>query len=338
MSPVGVALVAMLEGEVRSDIEERRIPADCDPGAVTAAAEAVSRQSWGSFLSLAVDIAATGVGPWNSSCADDLAAAYRHAEQRASIADAINDNFGAVLHAAAQVGDQQWWHDGRNDERPRFRAFDRVYGAGQVTEAGFWTVSDPPSEAHAALISAWELELGPISRWHMPVRPTARVYEIHRPQDWALLVEAHPLEGRTFFGWELPGPNQRAADLQELLRTPGQRAARTSIRQQLVPDWASVATKYDGVHLSWAGFLTSEGCVTDLGDSVTMLRYWLSERTLWLADIFEDPMPAPPPIVETTGTAITVCDVRTDDDRRRLDQAILAAQVARHFRSFDVGS
>lgn len=77
---------------------------------------------------------------------------------------------------------------------------------------------------------------------------------------------------------------------------PRQRGVRTSIARHLVPDWRSVAARYDGVHLSWAGFITTEGCVSDLpGGDVAMMRYWFSERTLWLADVFGEPRPAPPP-------------------------------------------
>ena len=64
----------------------------------------------------------------------------------------------------------------------------------------------------------------------------------------------------------------------------------------MVPDWQLVAGRYDGVHLSWAGFITAEGFIEDLGGGdVTMLRYWFSERTVWLADAFGEPSPATDP-------------------------------------------
>ena len=65
---------------------------------------------------------------------------------------------------------------------------------------------------------------------------------------------------------------------------------RASIERQVLPDWRAVVTDFDGVHLSWAGYLTSEGYIADLaGGGVTMLRYWFSERTLWLNDVFGEP-------------------------------------------------
>src|SRR5690606_31424987 len=87
--------------------------------------------------------------------------------------------------------------------------------------------------------------------------------------------------------------------LEELLAVPGQRAARPVICRHLVPDWWSVAERYDGVHLSWAGLVTAEGCVTDLGGGeVALMRYWFSERAHWLADVFGEPRPLPGPVLD----------------------------------------
>lgn len=66
-------------------------------------------------------------------------------------------------------------------------------------------------------------------------------------------------------------------------------------------NWQAVAAQYDGTHPSWAGFITSEGCIVELGDGdVTMLRYWFSERTVWLADVFGQPTSAPDPHINLT--------------------------------------
>lgn len=102
-------------------------------------------------------------------------------------------------------------------------------------------------------------------------------------------------------------------DVSPLMAVPGQRAARTRIRRHLVPNWRSVAERYDGVHLSWAGFITSEGCITDLGTGdVTMLRYWFSERTHWLADVFGEPRRAADPARLDSGSGVPLppADVR----------------------------
>ena len=172
----------------------------------------------------------------------------------------------------------------------------------------------------------------------------ARVFAIHRPADWARLVTEHPRDAsREPHGscWELPtaehaqrtdgSPGWAAAydvgpaDVSALLMLPGQRAARTTIRRHLVPDWGSVAEHYAGVHLSWAGFITSEGCITDLGDGdVAMLRYWFSERTHWLADVFGTPQRARPPVRSDPGggTPSPPSDAQQRDLERTLDRLL----------------
>ncbi len=335
-APAGVALLGMLEAEVRDDVHWWEVPTSSDPHAVGAAADAVSARPFGSLLAAAVDAAAMRVGPWISSAADELTKAYRHADARVPIAQAIDDRFGRELHRGFDVEAQEWWTSHRPGDElritPGFRSLDRVYGAGQVTWDGLWTVSSPPLEVHADLAAAWELDPAPVSRWRLPVNPDARIAEIHRPQDWAALVAAYPAAARPDEGWELPGLNQRPRTLASLVSLPTQRAARTSIRRHVVPDWTRLAADYDGVHLSWAGFLTSEGYITDLGDGdVAMLRYWFSERTHWLTDAFGEPEPvgAPSFDLDPDGGALLGVDVRTDDERRRRDRTILDAQLGR---------
>ncbi len=302
------------------------IPHDCDRGAVAAAEEALAEQSLGWLLVAAME-AAQHVGPWMPDAPVNLAAAYRHAEDRRAIAEAIEEQFGSALHASLSPSAQQWWHDGSIDmksaERP-LSPFDEVYGAGQFTLAGIWTVSDPPPEVHCELIEAWELGPDPVSRWQLPIRPDARPFEVHRPADWVQLVTAYPATGRPHPEWELPGPNQRSADLSELLAVDRQHGVRTSIRRHVVPDWVGVAADFDSVHLSWAGFLTSEGFVSDLGDGdVALLRYWFSERTHWVRDAFIEPIPLSTPHVDPD-RALRVVDVRYDQPRRNNDLATLS--------------
>ena len=204
-----------------------------------------------------------------------------------------------------------------------------MYDAGQFTWAGLWTVTDAADAAHADLIGAWEMETGAVSRWRLPVVAAARVFEVHRPADWTRLVTEHPRASALDDAhWELPGINQRVGDLTSLLGVPGQRAARTSMRRHLVPDWRAVSERYDGVHLSWAGFITSEGCITDLdGGDVTMLRYWFSERTHWLADVFGEPEPLPAPWLPYD--TLVGADVTTDEGRRARDHGVLTRLLGR---------
>jgi hypothetical protein len=79
------------------------------------------------------------------------------------------------------------------------------------------------------LCYAWEgLKSPPFAIWHVPVRPEARIYEIHRPDDWTALSRRYPAE----------------------------------VDGLAVPDWLAVADDYDAVHLSMAGFLTATRSTT----------------------------------------------------------------------------
>ena len=302
-SPLGVTLLAVLESRTWRS-EGSGLSLETSPASVAAAVEMVEMMPFGGFVDLAVLTGSRYVGPWISDAPSTAAAAYQGAAARLPIAEAVAERFADQLHAPLGHAAQQWWTDGSawlESLVPLFDRFDDVYGAGEFTWSGLWTATDPPPEALVQIAAAWELETGPITRWWLPVRPDANVYEIHRPEDWARLVTAHPRQGSPHPGWELPGVNQHVHDISPLLATTGQRAARTSVHRHVVPDWRSVSGQYDGVHLSWAGFITAEGCIIDLaGGDVTMLRYWFSERTLWLADVFADPRPAPDPEINFT--------------------------------------
>jgi hypothetical protein len=325
-SPLGAALLAVLEARARPAVAIGRWPAPT-PGAVAAAADLVAELSFGDLVALAVRTAVYHVGPWITDAPATAAAACRYAAARLPIAAAVADRFGTRLHEPIDGVAQEWWTDGLTSpwlERlaPLFHDFEHVYGAGQVTWAGLWTATDPPAEVHQELIGAWELERGPVRRWRLPVAAGARVFEVHRPADWARLAMEHPRDGAPHPEWELPGLNQHSIDLSMLLAVPGQRAARTAIRRHLVPDWRAVAARYDGVHLSWAGFITTEGCITDLGDGdVALLRYWFSERTLWLADVFGEPASGADPVRTDPVPAVpsVTAAVRSPADRRRVD-------------------
>ena len=60
-----------------------------------------------------------------------------------------------------------------------------------------------------------------------------------------------------------------------------------------------------------------------------MLRYWFSERTHWLADVFGEPEPLAAPEVDTDGSGLDAVDPRTDLHRRSRDHRILMAQLGR---------
>ncbi|MCU1393338.1 MAG: hypothetical protein JWM34_1766 [Ilumatobacteraceae bacterium] len=324
-APLGVTLLAAIDSRARGR-PEWNLAGETSTSAVAAAVEHVGSMSFGDLLALAVHTGRLHAGPWMSQAPSTVAVAYRHAAARRPIAEALSERFGDALHAPIDRAAQQWWTDAAlpawvDRIAPLFREFEHVYGAGQFTWAGLKTTTRPPVEVEWDLASAWELDRGPITRWDLAARADARVLDLHRPTDWARLVVEHPRDGLPHPEWELPGINQHPRDLAELLAVPGQRAARTSIRRHLVPDWRAVAQRYDGIHLSWAGFITTEGCITDLANGdVAMLRYWFSERTLWLADVFGGPRPAGEVVIDETPTDAAVLGARHHEDQRCLQR------------------
>lgn len=299
-SPLGALIVADLENRTRVPEDRPRLDSTSESG-VGKAVALVSSMSFHDFIGLVIDTAAYEMSPWSTSGPETVAAAYRHAPARAAIAEAIDARFGEMLDQPADLRSQQWWSVGGS---PRVEALHNswnlgfVYDDGQFPWGGLWTVTDPPEALHDNLVDGWELPDGERVRWHLPVRSDARVYEINRPEDWVRLVAAHPRRAAAGVEhWQLPGRGQQHLDLTELLALPGQHAARSTIRSRVVPDWPSVAKAYDGVHVTWAGFMSAEGYVSDIGEAgdVTLLRYWGSERTLWLADVFGEPELLPPP-------------------------------------------
>lgn len=85
--------------------------------------------------------------------------------------------------------------------------------------------------------------------WDVRPRRGLRVLEINRPGDWAQLLDRHP--------------GMVAGGL-------------------LQPDWASVATQIDGVHLTVEGLLTTQGTPVEVRGRTGMLFGWDAECTAWL--------------------------------------------------------
>lgn len=327
VAPAALALFGRLEGAHRREHSRHEVPPDSSPAAVKLAASSLATMPWDELLALAVNAAEFQVGPWSGQGPMTLPRLYEFAENRRPIAEALVDHFGGRLRQGLDPDHQEWWaHATRMDERSEPTRFDdltHVYANGEFTFGGLWTTTDPPERVHQDLTIAWDFLGGPYVRWILPVQPGARIYEIGRPADWNHMVETYPhLATKAHAGWELPGPNQYPSDTRVLRRLIGQRAVRVEPVAHQLPDWTAVSADYDGVHLSWAGFLTSEGTVSELPNgAVTMLRYWGSERTLWLRDVFGQPRSL---------SAIAQNGWASDDSRRSeiLDPKSAAARLS----------
>jgi len=305
-APVGVALLQYLEATERSNPWPFPELTDSEPAAVAAAEVAVATSSLSDLLENAVEAADQIAGPWNPTALTSLPNAYRFAPQRAGIARAIADRFTSTLATGIERSAQEWWNtsnDQTGDSAAELRIAQHGHGhgsycCGEWPWRSAWTVTAPPPELHETLVNAWEMYFGRIQRWRFEVTPSARVFEIHCPDDWRRLVTAYPddVSGR-HGGWELPGVNQHRKEVADVASTSAGAAARFDVRVAM-PDWRRVSEDWDGVHLSWAGMLTCEGHVLDLPDLgngvVTMLRFWFTERTLWLrSSPFSEPSGLP---------------------------------------------
>lgn len=328
-TPAVASLLAALEREAaeeRGDVRSALyiVPQHLDPSAVERALEELRDRSPDWILSRAVKAGIDIGGPWWGDGPEQMAFALRSAPDLASLADAIVDHLGAVLTEPINIEMQECWQTKRSwavEEGGGPLGSVRAPCTPWVTATfdGMWTVTAPGPELCGPLLSAWEYDFKPITRWHLTVDSSARVLEINEPADWEALVERHPFarSSRPNSSWELPGFNQQ--DSTSLATIQGQRAQRTSMRRFVEPEWNAVADDFDAVHLTWAGFLTCEGTAMDLADGdVAMLRNWNSERTLWLNPVLSNPEPLPalPLPADDTDYDDWIVDAR--DDRERL--------------------
>lgn len=135
---VGVTLLSVLEAGRDADVGSWRSSPTSTPAWVDAAVDDVGSMSFGDLIDAAVYTAVIESGPWITDAPTNVASAYRHAEARTSIAEAVNDRFGEALHAPLDRAARQWWTDGSSwfeQLMPLFRNFERVYRAGQFTWA-----------------------------------------------------------------------------------------------------------------------------------------------------------------------------------------------------------
>jgi hypothetical protein len=108
-----------------------------------------------------------------------------------------------------------------------------------------------------------------------PLRPSpgARVLELAGPGDWTDLVRRHPIDVT----------RSHAQAWHDVTGRDG---------PWLIPDWAAVATEYDGVHLTIMGYLTAAGRAWEIGGGLTLLGGWDPDATYWLTDCLEQVGPA----------------------------------------------
>lgn len=138
-----------------------------------------------------------------------------------------------------------WW------STPPTRCSTRQLSDG--TPAGLWFVEDD---------MGWERAV--TRRVNIPA--DVRMYEIDGPQAWAELCRQFPVE-------------VTAQKRHDWYRTTG-RAGRW-----VIPDWPLVSERYDGVHLTVAGYLAAAGTAIQVdADTASVIAGWAPDETYWLTD------------------------------------------------------
>ncbi len=138
-----------------------------------------------------------------------------------------------------------WW------STPPTRCSTRLLFDG--TPAGLWFVEDS---------MGWERAV--TRRVNIPA--SARVYEVDGAQAWAELCRQFPAD-------------VTAQKRHDWYRTTG-RAGRW-----VIPDWSRVSERYDGVHLTVAGYLSAAGTAIAVdADAASVIAGWAPDETYWLTD------------------------------------------------------
>jgi hypothetical protein len=304
-SPIGASLLDELER--RSPVwSSRRVSPfvalpESNPGAVAGAIEGLASTGATELLER-VFRAASNVGAWAGGGPQNAARSLALARERVALARALVERPDVDAWSDGMTAEQWWWSDGAGLR-------DRRLGPGRgrfpawATRPEHQVLTTSPLDLALtdSLADSWEMIFGPLTLWRIEVPTGARVYEIDGPEAWAALVMHAPQDSTGLYGqqhasWELRRIGTGPDDVEALLELPGQRAARRGWRRMLTPDWDAVAADWDAVHLTWFGFVTADGVVSDLGDGdVTILRHWGSERTVWLQPVLADPQPMPAP-------------------------------------------
>ena len=132
-----------------------------------------------------------------------------------------------------------------------------------------WTTRGDVAGLLAVGLACAEDALGPerFEVWQVTIDPGARIYEVHSPQDWGRLAASFPRD-------------VTVSRRHDWYRWTGHEGP------WILPDWPAVARRWDGVHVSVGGYLSTAGMRVDAGGAATLLAGWDADQTLWLDDVF----------------------------------------------------
>jgi hypothetical protein len=302
-APLGAVLLRVLE-HAQIDWSARQpgqIGSRPDLAHVEAAAAAVATMGSDSLVA-AMLAASCDANPW-SGAPDDIAGALADAELRRPIAEAVAAEHAAFLIAPLDSDCQVLLAT----DPPDLIVGDlgAVYECGEFPWNGVRTHTALSSIHDTSLYCAHDAPSGDLMVWRVRVRDGARIAEITSPEAWLDLVRRHPKRTNPFRFIEtrsrvMPVSSHNAWDIR--LRSIDRDGTATitfidgvtreGVHGLVMPDWRSVATEYDAVHITWSQLVVGEGHVVDAGDGwLTVSRFWGSERTVFLTDVLHTPEP-----------------------------------------------
>jgi hypothetical protein len=186
---------------------------------------------------------------------------------------------------------ERWWAPlDRGEQVWVHRSSDPPSASGLVTDLTQFSV-ETPKPKHAL----WTCTLTPVNlspwldwpenlhrqgsqqAWMLGVSGTARVAEVHSPEDWWELAHAYPAKTPAFKYALMPLASHPSVLTQD----------RSSVNSRLDPDWQALAHDLDGVHVSMAGVMTAEDVAFERDGVVTELRGWDVESTVWFTWVFD---------------------------------------------------
>lgn len=298
-SPLGATLLYLLAGDLSSQgFGARPLDPPRSVDVVAGFAAAMTKDD----LVAAILAASSGFSPWIGA-AEEVTQALRVAPTRRSIAEAVVATHGEFLTAGLDRSAQVAWFNSAPPV-PLIRDLTSVYECGEFPWGGLRTHTALPPRHDGPFW--WAHDGGrsdEVTEWRLSVSPDARIAEIHSPDAWLELARRHPSYITPFRedrerrelasghnAWDIRLRSIEPDGTATVRLIDGTKKA--GVRGLLMPDWTSVATDFDAVHLSWAGFLLAEANVVDAGDGwLTVVRYWASEQTVFLSDVFDQPEP-----------------------------------------------
>lgn len=132
-----------------------------------------------------------------------------------------------------------------------------------------WTTRGEVAGLPAVGLACAEDPFGPerFEVWQVQVDPAAKIYEVHGPEDWGWLAASYPRD-------------VTVSRRHDWYRWTGHEGP------WILPDWPAVARRWDGVHVSVGGYLSTAGMRVEADGAATLLAGWYADQTLWLHDVF----------------------------------------------------